>query len=268
MKNKNEFEHIIDNYILEEVVKGEADEKILRAKLKSLSTKNKRLGILSILDSNRSLFIKIKDIIESAPIDKLDHIEAIVEYLREYVKVGVTEQKKYGEVFTPYETIEELLNMLPEDTYSNPNLRFLDPCAGVGNFPVVLIQKLMKGLKTWEEDETKRYKHIVENMLYLCELQPKNAFLILCALDPHDEYIINIYNGNFLTEEFDKHSKEVWELDKFDVVMMNPPYQEMDGEKNKNSASPIYHNFILKGKSISSNILSINPHRWMAGGKV
>ena len=57
---KTNFESIIDNYILEEVTKGEANEDILKAKLRKYDNKNKRLTMLSLLDSDRMLFKEIK----------------------------------------------------------------------------------------------------------------------------------------------------------------------------------------------------------------
>jgi hypothetical protein len=38
----------------------------------------------------------------------------------------------------------------------------------------------MKGLISFQPDEKLRYKHILENMIYTCELQAKNLFLFKC----------------------------------------------------------------------------------------
>ena len=55
---------------------------------------------------------------------------------------------------------------------------------------------------------------------------------------------------------------------KFDVVAMNPPYEKPDGGHGR-SAGPLYHKFIEKViDEIQPNYLvSINPSRWMIGGK-
>jgi hypothetical protein len=82
----------------------------------------------------------------------------------------------------------------------------------------------MVGLKDWEPDDEKRYKHIVENMIYVGELQSKNMFLYMNAVDPMNEYMLNVYTGSFLEKEFDYHMKNIWSLDKFDVIIGNPPY--------------------------------------------
>ena len=258
-KNLNLFEEVIDKMMLESFT-PEFSNKIMNMPLK-----DKRMAILSLLDKDRNLFMKIKSLINDG-IGKYEHIKDVILMLREYVKVGEVEKKKFGEVMTPLELVKEMLATLPEEVWSNPNLKWLDPANGSGPYPLMVIYRLMNGLKDWEPDEEKRYKHIVEKMIYVCELQPKNMFLYMCAVDPWDIYQLNIYTGSFLEEGFDKHMKEVWDIEKFDIVIGNPPYQEMDGGA-KASAKPIYNLFTEKSIKLSDKIVFITPSRWFGGGK-
>ena len=218
--DKNYFEEIIDAMILDGI-SGMNDT--FRNAIRGLSRDKKRMTILSLLDKDLNLFKRIKALTDKN-IGKMDHIKDIILMLREYVKVGEVEKKKFGEVMTPLELVKEMLATLPEEVWSNPNLKWLDPANGTGPYPIMVIYKLMIGLAEWEPDAEKRYKHIVENMIYVCELQPKNMFLYMCAVDPFDTYKLNIYTGSFLEVDFDKHMKDVWGVEKFDVVMGNPPY--------------------------------------------
>ena len=60
--------------------------------------------------------------------------------------------------------------------------------------------------------------------------------------------------------------KGVGEL-KFDAIVGNPPYQEMDGGAQA-SASPIYQHFVTTSKAIEPEYISfIMPTRWYVGGK-
>lgn len=261
--NRNIFEDIIDKMILDQVA---GMNETFRAAISKLPKDRKRLAILSLLDKDRNLFTKIKDSISNESLSKLDHVKDTVLMLREYVKIAEVEQKKFGEVMTPLETVKEMLATLPLEVWSNPNLKWLDPANGTGPYPIMVIYKLMKGLEKWQPNEELRYKHIIENMIYTCELQPKNQFLYLCTVDPRDEYSCNIYTGSFLDEGFDEHIKEVWNVDKFDIVIGNPPYQQMDGG-NGASAKPIYNLFTEKSIKISKVVLFITPSRWFVGGK-
>lgn len=59
-------------------------------------------------------------------------------------------------------------------------------------------------------------------------------------------------------------------MKKFDVVIMNPPYQEQnDKGGGTTNASPLYHFFIEKviDELSPDYLISINPSRWMIGGR-
>ncbi len=54
---------------------------------------------------------------------------------------------------------------------------------------------------------------------------------------------------------------------KFNAIVGNPPYQEMDTDKGR-GASSIFQLFVRLGKSLLPNYMSmITPSRWFAGGK-
>ena len=67
------------------------------------------------------------------------------------------------------------------DNFKNPNLKWLDPANGIGNYTIRLIQKLLIGLKDVDglENEEIRFKWIVENMIYVCEIQILNQFAFI-----------------------------------------------------------------------------------------
>ena len=59
--------------------------------------------------------------------------------------------KATGEVFTPTELVQQVLNNLPQDVFSNPTKTFLDPSCGDGQFlSEVLIRKIENG-STFEQ---------------------------------------------------------------------------------------------------------------------
>ena len=114
-------------------------------------------------------------------------------------------RKDNDEVFTPPFLIEEMLDKLPKTVWKDPTKTWLDPCAGLGNFSVLILKRLMKGLKTWQPDEEIRKKHILENMLYHVEMNPESVEKLQRVLNPEGKYNINIKCSDFLT--FDKGKK-------------------------------------------------------------
>ena len=114
-------------------------------------------------------------------------------------------RKDNDEVFTPPFLIEEMLDKLPKTVWKDPTKTWLDPCAGLGNFSVLILKRLMKGLKTWQPDEELRKKHILENMLYHVEMNPESVEKLQRVLNPEGKYNLNIKCSDFLT--FDKGKK-------------------------------------------------------------
>src|SRR5271163_1327333 len=78
-------------------------------------------------------------------------------------------------------------------------------------------------------DKKQRKKHILENMLYMCELNKKNVYITKQIFDLNDKYHINLHEGDFLK----LNSKKIFKVEKFDIVMGNPPYQDGSGNKGK-----------------------------------
>ena len=68
-------------------------------------------------------------------------------------------------VFTPPRVVNDVLDLLPEVVWTNPELRWLDPCSKTGVFPREVTKRLMEGLSQVIPDETERLTHILSNMV-------------------------------------------------------------------------------------------------------
>jgi type I restriction-modification system DNA methylase subunit len=126
----------------------------------------------------------------------------IVKHLKDEVKKASVYSKdksnKHGEVFTPPKLIREMLSTLPEEAFTDPNKTFLDPCTGKGNFVVYLVQGLMIGLKDQIEKESERYKHIIENQIFMCEYQKESAIFVNDLFGLGGRFNVNLYVGDTL----------------------------------------------------------------------
>jgi hypothetical protein len=217
---------------------------------------------------HRFMCSRINKIVEANKTGETNHIAGVVKMLREYVHISDTDVKTMGEVMTPIELVEEMLDTLPYEVWTNPSLKWLDPCNGVGTFLSVVVKRLMKGLEGFQPVAVLRYKHIMENMIFSCELQEKNVFLYLYAFDPKDELDLNIYCGSYLDEKFDNHMKKYWGVEKFDVVVMNPPYQMQ--QEGFIKTQPLWDKFVLKtiDQLIDGGYLvAVHPDGWRDLGK-
>lgn len=263
--NKNIYEEVIDNLILIKY----SDNIELFNYIKSLPLSEKRLAILSLMDDDQYSWDKLREKIIGNRVSKIEHLKDLIKMFREFIKVAEVERKTHGEIMTPMDELARPMVNLVEnydpDFWKNPNHKVLDSSAGIGTFLIICAAKFMNGLKDVNgfEDPEVRFKHIVENCLYYGELQSRNAFLWLCAIDPHDEYKTNTYFGSFLEEDFDIHMKEVWKVDKFDLIIQNPPYQVQ--QEGFTKTQPIWQLFVKKSLNILSDdkyMVMVHPSGW------
>jgi hypothetical protein len=251
----NDYEQLIEMMFAD----GTLDQSV-RQKIEGMNDLQKRLHIVKILDKGLGLFTKIEGIMN---LGKMDYIKEIIKLLKDYVLIADVEKKKFGEVMTPLTLIKDMLSILPQDVWSNPNFKWLDSCNGTGPYPIMVIYKLMNGLRDWEPDDEKRYKHIIKNMIYVGEIQPKNMFLYMNAVDPMNEYNLNIYTGSFIEKEFDYHMKNVWSVDKVDIIIGNPPYNT--GTEGGNGSRDLWDKFVIKSEKIIKTggfLLYVHPSKW------
>ena len=108
-------------------------------------------------------------------------------------------KKVFGEVFTPSQLVNEMLDKLPEEVWFDPTKTWLDPACGTGNFLLEVYRRLMESLRDIIPNEGERSKHILENQVHGVELQERNVILCLMRLNPNHEHKIHIVCADALT---------------------------------------------------------------------
>ena len=70
------------------------------------------------------------------------------------------------EVFTPPEIVNQMLDMLPQELFKNPDTTFLDPACKTGVFLREIAKRLIKGLEPQFPDLQERIDHIFHKQLF------------------------------------------------------------------------------------------------------
>jgi hypothetical protein len=184
----------------------------------------------------------------------------ITDILTKYTEIKKKEKREFGEVMTHPDLIDKILDLFPKNIWENPVLKWLDPSCGIGNFMILLHKRLMIGLDKWEPDRFKRHKHIIENMLYMVELNQDN-YHVCCELFGEKN---NIICADFLSDHnFVKQ--------RFDCILGNPPFQDNSNVKRGVGKSKLYERIFLKAYDLlnaNGYISLITPTNIFSGSGV
>lgn len=189
----------------------------------------------------------------------------LVEKFPEYVKYDVELKDKYGEVHTPYVFLSKMLSSIPVEIAKNKNSKWLDAGAGRGNFSFCLFIILFNLLKDVIDDPDERKHHIINNMIYMVEINENN---ILHLREKFGEKA-NIYHEDYLQ----------WTTDlQFDFIIGNPPYNSGGVKKvptntvidKKEDGKTIWPDFLRRNISLLKEGGMMNvvvPSIWMKPDK-
>lgn len=260
--DKDVFEKVIDDLMVERYTKDPE----IKEYINSLPSDKKRVAILSLIGEDNLLWSKINDLLKERK-SGYQRLKDVYFLLRDYVKIADVERKKHGEILSPFSEIAQpmvrLIRKYDPEFWKNPNNKVLDSSAGYGTFLILAAHEFMVGLKDVIIDEEERFKWVVENCLYYGELQARSVFSWLVAIDPYNEYKTNTYYGSFLTEDFDKHAKEVWGVEKWNAIIQNPPYQEQ--KEGFKKTQPLWHLFVQKSLNLLDKggyLVMVHPSGW------
>lgn len=209
-------------------------------------------------DTSREIFRQMRGKIEEPSTRKNE----VLKIIHRHLTPKKSQKASHGEVFTPIEIIEKMFDVLPKSTWSNPDITFLDPANGIGNFPIIAFYKLNDGLKKAIPNEQKRKKHIIEKMLFMIEIQSnntriaKNIFSKLCeGCKP------NIWTHNSLKVTSDSLEKQGWPT-KYDIIMGNPPYQSGGTHQTGTTIWPEFITHYINFLNKDGHMTYINGQSW------
>ena len=123
------------------------------------------------------------------------------------------------EVFTPPELVNQMLDRLPQELFSNPDTTFLDPACKTGVFLREIAKRLIKGLEWQIPDLQERIDHIFHKQLYGIAITELTSLLarrgVYCSKYPDSEFSVSRFDkahseGNIRF----KKTQHIWEPQK------------------------------------------------------
>jgi hypothetical protein len=183
----------------------------------------------------------------------------------EYLDYHFELKELYGEINTPFVFIQQMLSIIPKRHFENKNLKWLDPGSGHGNYSLCLFFILFKSLHKSIPNKKERMKHIIENMIYMVELNSSN---IPFLREKFGE------KGNIIEENYLEWTPDF----QFDFIIGNPPYnfngvKKVPTKQNvdkKEDGKTIWCEFVKKNISLlkENGIMNILiPSIWMKPDK-
>ena len=99
------------------------------------------------------------------------------------------------EVFTPPNLVNEMLDLLPKEIWSDRSFKVLDPSCKSGVFLREASKRFNEGLKSYIEDDQERIEHILGNQIFGIAISKLTAMVsrrtVYCSKNANSKFSIS-----------------------------------------------------------------------------
>lgn len=201
------------------------------------------------------------------------------------------------EVFTPPSIANAMLDMLPQEIFSNPDTRILDPACKSGVFLREAAKRFDKGLEKQIPDREQRFDHIFKKQLFGIAITELTSLIsrrsVYCSAYPNSKYSVARFDdehadGNIRfkriehlwkdgkcswcgaaqaqydrSEDNETHAYEFIHCDPEELygmkfdVIISNPPYQLNTGTATAQAIPLYHKFMFQMKKLNPKYISM-----------
>ena len=217
--------------------------------------------MINIIDINYDIVNSIREIYQNSTPNNIRYL------IEKHFIPSKDEKKKYAEIPTPVNLVDDMLSKMPDEYWTDIHSTF-EPCCGKGNFVLGIFDNFFNGLEKKIPNKVDRCKTIMNKCIYFADLTNLNIFITTEILKCHIEHKCGVkvdymFNSNIGdTIKLDILNK--FGLKNFNAVIGNAPYQNQNGNKGVgNTLWNLFVNISIEKWLLKDGyLLFVHPKGW------